>query len=76
LGCFWLESQQLAKRINDLQQRGPESYREFFAMMQRILQSLQGYTASDCIGWMQAVGFHQPSLQELPGGNSMVIGVK
>jgi hypothetical protein len=35
-----------------------------------------GYTASDCIGWMRCVGFTETKLQELPGGNSMIIGEK
>jgi hypothetical protein len=35
-----------------------------------------GYSASDCIGWMRSVGFGQATMQELPGGNSMIVGVK
>jgi O-methyltransferase/methyltransferase family protein len=35
-----------------------------------------GYTAADCTGWMRSVGFAETSVQELPGGNSMIIGEK
>ena len=35
-----------------------------------------GYTASDCTGWLHAIGFAGTSVQELPGGNSMIIGEK
>jgi hypothetical protein len=35
-----------------------------------------GYTASDCTSWMRSVGFAKMSVQELPGGNSMIIGKK
>ena len=35
-----------------------------------------GYTASDCAGWMNCVGFADTSVRELPGGNSMIIGKK
>jgi O-methyltransferase domain len=35
-----------------------------------------GYTAADCTGWMRSVGFAETSVQELPGGNSMIIGKK
>jgi hypothetical protein len=35
-----------------------------------------GYTASDCAGWMCSAGFAETSVQELPGGNSMIIGKK
>jgi hypothetical protein len=33
-----------------------------------------GYTPSDCAGWLHAIGFAETSVQELPGGNSMIIG--
>jgi hypothetical protein len=35
-----------------------------------------GYTASDCAGWLHAIGFADTSVRELPGGNSMIIGKK
>jgi precorrin-6B methylase 2 len=35
-----------------------------------------GYSGSDCVGWMGSVGFRQTSVEELPGGNSMIVGVK
>jgi len=35
-----------------------------------------GYTGSDCIGWMRAAGFSQARVQELPGGNSMIVAEK
>jgi O-methyltransferase domain/Dimerisation domain len=35
-----------------------------------------GYTGSDCIGWMRAAGFSQARVQELPGGNSLIVGEK
>lgn len=35
-----------------------------------------GYTASDCIAWLRAVGFVETTVQELPGGNSMIVGQK
>jgi hypothetical protein len=35
-----------------------------------------GYTASDCAGWLHAIGFSNTVLRDLPGGNSMVIGKK
>jgi hypothetical protein len=35
-----------------------------------------GYTGSDCIGWMRAAGFSQARVEELPGGNSMIVGEK
>ncbi|HKS62492.1 MAG TPA: methyltransferase [Xanthobacteraceae bacterium] len=35
-----------------------------------------GYTAADCTGWMQAAGFAGTSVQDLPGGNSMIVGQK
>ena len=35
-----------------------------------------GYTKSDCMGWMRSVGFSHASVQELPGGNSMIVGEK
>jgi len=35
-----------------------------------------GYTASDCAGWLHAIGFADTGVQELPGGNSMIIGKK
>jgi len=35
-----------------------------------------GYTGSDCMDWMRAAGFEQASVQELPGGNSIIVGEK
>ena len=35
-----------------------------------------GYTGSDCIGWMRSVGFGQMRVEELPSGNSMIVGEK
>jgi hypothetical protein len=35
-----------------------------------------GYTGSDCIGWMRSAGFRQTRVEELPGGNSMIVGEK
>jgi hypothetical protein len=35
-----------------------------------------GYTGSDCIGWMHSVGFGEVTVEELPGGNSMIVGSK
>jgi precorrin-6B methylase 2 len=35
-----------------------------------------GYSASDCVGWMRSVGFGEATVQQLPGGNSMIVGVK
>jgi hypothetical protein len=35
-----------------------------------------GYTGTDCIGWMRAAGFGDVRIEQLAGGNSMVIGSK
>ena len=35
-----------------------------------------GYTAADCTGWLHSAGFTKSSVQELPGGNSMIVGQK
>jgi hypothetical protein len=35
-----------------------------------------GYTASDCIDWMTSIGFFGINVQDLPGGNSMIVGQK
>ncbi len=35
-----------------------------------------GYTGPDCIGWMRAAGFSEARVEELPGGNSMIMGIK
>jgi hypothetical protein len=35
-----------------------------------------GYTAADCMGWMQAAGFATTRAEYLVGPDSMVIGIK
>jgi hypothetical protein len=35
-----------------------------------------GYTAAECAGWLRSAGFASTSVQELPGGNSMIVGQK
>lgn len=35
-----------------------------------------GYTGTDCISWMRAAGFRDVRIDELAGGNSMVVGSK
>jgi len=33
-----------------------------------------GHTATDCISWMREAGFRDVSIEQLAGGNSMVLG--
>jgi len=34
------------------------------------------YTGADCMGWMQAAGFHSTRVEPLAGPESMVVGIK
>lgn len=43
-----------------------------------LIESLESfeYTGTDCVGWMQDVGFRQTRVEHLMGPHSIVIGIK